>query len=104
MNRLYILLAIVFPSFIYAQSVEDALRFSRTENFSTARSMGVAGAFGAMGADFGTIGYNPATLGNYWRGEMVFSLDFKIQILILHLTAQLTQEKNKILILITLVS
>ena len=57
--------------------MEDALRFSRTENFSTARSMGVAGAFGAMGADFGTISYNPATLGNYWKGEMVFSLGFQ---------------------------
>ena len=61
-----------------AQNIEDALRFSRTENFSTARTMGVAGAFGAMGADFGAISYNPASLGNYWKGEMVFTLGNQI--------------------------
>jgi hypothetical protein len=36
--------------------------------------MSVAGAFGAMGADFGAISYNPASLGNYWKGELVFTL------------------------------
>lgn len=74
MKKILILAALIFPFYLFSQNIEDALRFSRTENFSTARSMGVAGAFGAMGADFGAISYNPATLGNYWKGEMVFSL------------------------------
>lgn len=74
MKKILILAALIFPFYLFSQNIEDALRFSRTENFSTARSMGVAGAFGAMGADFGAISYNPAALGNYWKGEMVFSL------------------------------
>lgn len=77
MKKLYLLLALFLPSYFYSQSLEDAYRFSKTENFSTARSMGVAGAFGAMGADFGSISYNPASLGNYWKGEMVFSLGYQ---------------------------
>jgi hypothetical protein len=74
MKKILILAGLIFPFYLFSQNIEDALRFSRTENFSTARSMGVAGSFGAMGADFGAISYNPATLGNYWKGEMVFSL------------------------------
>lgn len=74
MKKILLYFLIAFPFLVNSQNIEDALRFSRTENFSTARSMGVAGAFGAMGADFGAISYNPATLGNYWKSEMVFSL------------------------------
>ncbi len=74
MKKTIIFLILTIPVFLFSQTVEDALRFSRTENFSTARSMGVAGAFGAMGADFGAISYNPASLGNYWKSEMVFTL------------------------------
>ena len=74
MKKILILTGLIFPFFLFSQNVEDALRFSRAENFSTARSMGVAGAFGAMGADFGAISYNPASLGNFWKGELVFTL------------------------------
>lgn len=76
MKKILLVFALILPLTLMAQNIEDALRFSRTENFSTARSMGVAGAFGAMGADFGAISYNPASVGNYWKGEMVFSIGY----------------------------
>lgn len=77
MKNLITYIFILIPVFMQSQNLEDALRFSKTENFSTARSMGVAGSFGAMGADFGAISYNPASLGNYWKGEISVSLSNK---------------------------
>lgn len=67
----------ILPFIVIGQTLEDALRYSQTTNFATARTMGVSGAFGAMGADFGSITYNPASLGNYWRSEFIFSLGFE---------------------------
>lgn len=62
------------PVIMFSQTLEDAVRYSKSTYFSTARTMGVGGSFGSMGADFGAISINPATLGNYWRGE--FNLSF----------------------------
>ncbi len=62
------------PMLSFGQGIEEALRYSYTNNYSTARSMGVAGAYGAMGADFSSISHNPATLGNYWRSEFSLSM------------------------------
>lgn len=49
---------------VQAQSYEnDALLYSRQQISGTARTVGVGGAFGAVGADMGSIGVNPAGLG-----------------------------------------
>jgi len=73
----YILILIIFlPVFVIGQTLEDALRYNQTNNFATARAMGVAGSFGAMGADLSTITYNPASIGNYWRSEFNVSLGY----------------------------
>ena len=56
-----------------AQTPTDALRFSTSEIFGTARSMSVGGAMGALGADFGMIDVNPAGTGAYRSSEFVFS-------------------------------
>ncbi|MBK9732284.1 MAG: hypothetical protein IPO83_13560 [Chitinophagaceae bacterium] len=61
------------PLFIYAQSDEDALRFSQYTIGGTARFVGVGGAFGALGADFGSLSFNPAGIGLYRSSEMSFS-------------------------------
>ncbi len=65
---------LLVPMLSFGQGLEEALRYSSTDNYSTARSMGVAGAYGAMGADFSSISHNPATLGNYWRSEFSLSM------------------------------
>ncbi len=59
---------------LFAQSPEDALRYSRVDFGGTARFSGLSGAFGALGADFSTLATNPAGLGLYKGSEMTFSI------------------------------
>ncbi len=66
-----VLLSLTLSS--YAQSTADALRYSETSLGGTARSIGIAGAFGSLGGDFTAIGVNPAGLGIYQRGEFVLT-------------------------------
>lgn len=56
-----------------AQNEVDALRFSQTFSQGTARSLGLGGATGAVGGDFGSLGVNPAGIGLYRSSEMSFS-------------------------------
>lgn len=56
----------------------DALRYSRTTFGGTARYMGMAGAFGALGADFSTLSSNPAGIGLYKKSEFTFTPAFYI--------------------------
>lgn len=58
-----------------AQGMFEALRFATPDINGTARYMGMAGAFGALGADASAILDNPAALGVYRSSEMSFSLD-----------------------------
>ena len=61
------------PVLLMAQSDEDALNFSQLKIGGTARMLGVGGAFGALGADFGSLSLNPAGLGLYRSSELSFS-------------------------------
>ncbi len=45
---------------LFAQNAFDAYRYSDLDFSSTARTMGVGGALGALGTDFAVIGTNPA--------------------------------------------
>ncbi len=56
-----------------AQTDEDALRYSQLFIGGTARYLGVGGAFGALGADFGAISNNPAGIGLFRSSELSFS-------------------------------
>ncbi len=56
-----------------AQNVTDAVRWSFTNPGGTARTLGVGGAFGAMGGDFSVVNINPAGLAVYKKGEFTFS-------------------------------
>jgi len=61
-------------SFAQAQTSYDALRFSfYSEPGGTARTVGIGGAIGALGADFSTLSTNPAGLASYRRTEFSFS-------------------------------
>jgi len=65
-----------YPFILNAQNEVDALRYSQSIFGSTARSLAMGGAFGALGADFSTISTNPAGIGVYRKSEFTFSLGF----------------------------
>lgn len=52
-----------------AQNEADVLRFSYTQPLGSVRTMGMGGAYGALGADLGSAGINPAGIGMYRRGD-----------------------------------
>lgn len=56
-----------------AQNEEDALRGSYIAPGGTARSLGMANAFGALGADGVSIAINPAGMALYRKSEMSFT-------------------------------
>jgi len=65
--------ALAMPIFLKAQNEVDALRYSRTDFAGSARSLGMGGAFGALGADLSAFTSNPAGLGIYKRGGIEFA-------------------------------
>jgi hypothetical protein len=56
-----------------AQTDADALRYSMLNYGSTARSLGMGNAFGALGADFSSLSTNPAGIAVYRRSEFSIS-------------------------------
>jgi hypothetical protein len=56
-----------------AQNEIDALRYSQTNFGTTARSLSMAGAFGALGADFSSLSNNPAGIAMFRKGEFTFT-------------------------------
>jgi hypothetical protein len=54
---------------LLAQNETDALRYSQIGFGGTARSSAMAGAFGALGADFSTLSNNPGGIGLYRTSE-----------------------------------
>ena len=62
---------------LYAQGLEDALRYSSITNSGTARFVSMGGAFGALGGDFTSLSYNPAGLGVYRSSEFTITPSFK---------------------------
>ena len=64
---------------LFAQGNEiDAYTLSNTELGGTARSISMAGAFGALGGDISVISNNPAGLGIYRSSEISGSLDLNM--------------------------
>jgi hypothetical protein len=62
----------------WAQEQEDILKYSRLSTQGTARSMGFGSALGSVGGDFSTLSVNPAGIGMYRKGEMMFTPSVKI--------------------------
>jgi len=74
MNKYKIMLAaLAMSAYAQAQNEADILRYSQQYNLGTARSQGLGGAFGAVGADFSSTYLNPAGLGLYRRNELHLS-------------------------------
>lgn len=57
----------------HAQDESDALRFSMLSPTGTARAIGIGSALGSVGGDFSALSVNPAGIGIYRRGEVMFS-------------------------------
>src|SRR5512137_2926767 len=64
--------AIAFTG-VFAQNVNDALRYSQIFYTGTARFMSMGGAFTALGGDLSTLTQNPAGLGVFRSSEISVS-------------------------------
>lgn len=64
---------------VSAQSAFDGYNLGRQDLKGTARFMGMAGAFGALGGDMTTLSYNPAGIGVYRSSELGATVDLSIQ-------------------------
>lgn len=78
MRLLFFLLFFCFIfSVLKAQTIDDALRYSNLDyGTSTARTMGIGGGLGALGADYSVLSTNPAGLALYRKSEFVFTPTF----------------------------
>lgn len=66
MKKIVVLtILVIFYLQSFAQTADDALRYSQNFYEGSARSMAMGNAFGALGADFSVASTNPAGLGLY---------------------------------------
>ncbi len=73
-NKLTLLLVCLISSTVlFAQTDEDALRFSQLTPVGTARFTGAGGAFGALGADVSSLSINPAGVAMFRMNEFTFT-------------------------------
>ncbi len=80
MKKSFIITALLLFSFsVFAQSADDALRFSQNFYEGTARSMAMGGAFGALGADLSTAATNPAGMGLFRANYYSISSEINMQ-------------------------
>ncbi|PWE00798.1 OmpP1/FadL family transporter [Marinilabilia rubra] len=66
-------LAFIFTSFVTAQTIDEAIKYSLTQPTGTARSIALGGAMGALGGDYSAITINPAGIAVYRSSEFSFT-------------------------------
>jgi len=78
MKRIFTLgsLLIAFATSGFAQAEMDAFNIANGDLTGTARSVGMGGAFGALGGDASGVVINPAGIGVYKSYELVTTLNF----------------------------
>jgi hypothetical protein len=64
---------------LHGQNETDVFRYSFTESLGSTRTMGMGGAFGALGADLACLTGNPAGIGLYRRGDASLTTGFASQ-------------------------
>jgi len=73
-TRLLLILSFVLAMLTaYAQTPEDALRYSRISPMGSARFMAMGGAYGAIGADFSALSVNPAGIGLFRSSDFTIT-------------------------------
>lgn len=81
MRKIYIYLFFIISTSISAQEqAQLAEPFFNDDETSTARSMGLAGAFGAIGADLSSATHNPAGIAVFRKKEIGLGLAYNQQI------------------------
>lgn len=78
--HLFLVVALLGSSPIYAQDIHDLILYSHNTPLSTARSAGAGGAMGAVGGDFSTLSTNPAGLGFYRSSELAGTLNLGLSL------------------------
>ncbi len=75
MKRIYAAALLILSSTaLWAQQEMDAYRYSPMDLNGTARSLGMGGAFGALGGDMSAMSHNPAGIGVYRSSELQTTL------------------------------
>ena len=77
-RSLLLLTVCLLTTHAFAQNEEDALRISTIAPGGTARSAGLANAFGALGGDGSAIALNPAGFGVYRTSELSFTPSLEV--------------------------
>ncbi len=62
----------------FSQGMPDAYKYAQTDLNGTARYLGMAGAFGALGGDISAMKHNPAGLAVYRSSEIVSTLSLNM--------------------------
>lgn len=73
MKNIILLIFVSFSINIHAQTISDALRYSNLEVGGTARTIGVGGGIGALGADYSVLSTNPAGIAAFRTNEFVIT-------------------------------
>lgn len=75
MKKIVLTVAAIFAvGVLFAQNIDDALRYSSTNTTGTARFSALGGAFGALGGDLSAININPASGAVFTRNTTSFTL------------------------------
>lgn len=68
--------SLLFANFSFAQSDEDAMRYSQLIYGSSGRGVGAGSAFGALGGDYSALAINPAGVSIFQKSQFSFSPSF----------------------------
>lgn len=74
---IFAFIAIVSTVAMEAQNITDAVRYSTSELYGTARYRAMSGAFGALGGDLSSLNVNPAGSAVFLNSVASFTLDFE---------------------------
>jgi hypothetical protein len=96
MKRYLLFITFFSVSAVYAQIPEDALRYSFYPQSGTARNLAIGGAMGSLGGDINATFVNPAGLGFYKTGEVVFSPGFLLNTNKADFRSSITKDKRNI--------
>lgn len=76
MKKTLLIITILAPMFLMAQTDSDLFDFSSVYYQGTAKSAAMGNAIGAVGSDFSAITINPAGLGLFRKSTFVFTPEF----------------------------
>lgn len=78
MKRIVLIITLLVPMFLKAQTPWDLYDFSSVIYQGTAKSAAMGNAIGAVGQDFSAIAINPAGLGMFRKASFVFTPEFYV--------------------------